>query len=233
MSTETATIRDLRRLWKPHKLRLNGKQADHPTAVRFHRACSWLAEVEEMDPDDQSDLVLIQQWVAFNALYGQWDEVAHEPAPDRSRWMAFLKEIKDLDEEQRLAQMLVAERELVLEILGNSYLNRSYWRAECPEQQQKFARAKFEAQSWYFERRFLVILEQVLERVYLLRCQIVHGAATCGSQLNRDALAICTRILRLFMPIVLQIWIDHGSDRDWGALCYPPLSAPERPVRPR
>ena len=43
MPTEALTVRDLRRLWKPHKERLNGHAAEHPTTIRFHRACSWLS----------------------------------------------------------------------------------------------------------------------------------------------------------------------------------------------
>ena len=37
MPTETVTVRDLRRGWRPHKQRLNGTRARHPTAIRFHR----------------------------------------------------------------------------------------------------------------------------------------------------------------------------------------------------
>ena len=44
------TIRDLRRRWKPHKERLATVRSEHPTAIRFHRACSWLSEVEQLDP---------------------------------------------------------------------------------------------------------------------------------------------------------------------------------------
>lgn len=36
------TVRDLRRRWKPEKERLQQEQPNHPTAIRFHGACSWL-----------------------------------------------------------------------------------------------------------------------------------------------------------------------------------------------
>ena len=67
------------------------------------------------------------------------------------------------------------------------------------------------------------VTEQVLERIYLLRCQVVHGAATCGSQLNREALKHCTTMMRWLLPAILQVWIDNGSDLDWGPMCYPPM----------
>jgi hypothetical protein len=44
------------------------RQRPHPTAVRFHRACSWLEEAERFQTEDQTDHALIFRWTAFNAL---------------------------------------------------------------------------------------------------------------------------------------------------------------------
>lgn len=66
------TVRDLRRKWKPHKERLNELEAEHPTNIRFHRACSWLQRAEQINEKDDLDLTILSQWVAFNSLYGQW-----------------------------------------------------------------------------------------------------------------------------------------------------------------
>jgi hypothetical protein len=38
------------------------------------------------------------------------------------------------------------------------------------------------------------------------------------------------------LPAMLQVWIDHGADEDWGPLCYPPQNDREQPAwrsRPR
>ena len=72
MPASTITVRDLRRLWKPHKERLGGQDAEHSTNVRFHRACSWLQRAEQIAGKDDLDLALLSQWIAFNSLYGQW-----------------------------------------------------------------------------------------------------------------------------------------------------------------
>ena len=74
--TEIATIptvHDLRRRWKPHKERLAALGGERPTSIRFHRACSWLAHVEQMPDGQDHDLGLVSLWIAFNALYGKWD----------------------------------------------------------------------------------------------------------------------------------------------------------------
>jgi hypothetical protein len=76
--------------WLPHKERLNSTGSGHPTAVRFHRACSWLEEAERFHTEDQTDHALIFRWTAFNALYGQWDLDRHEPLADRQSWQVFL-----------------------------------------------------------------------------------------------------------------------------------------------
>lgn len=217
------TVRDLRRQWKPHKERLSGLQSDHPTAVRFHRACSWLDQVESLDTERQSDLVLIQQWITLNALYGNWDSNAREPAADRTRWKAFLDQILTIDKSRYVQAVLTEHKRLVLAILGNAYLNRHFWSEPTEQLKGRFARSGQKAQSWYVEKRWLMIVEQVLERIYLLRCQVIHGAATCGSQLNREALKHCTTMMRWLLPAILRVWIDHGSDLDWGPMCYPPI----------
>ena len=73
MAEVNLTVRELRRLWKPQKERLNQEHHQHPTNIRFHRACSWLQRVEEIQDDQVLDHVLLSLWTAFNALYGQWD----------------------------------------------------------------------------------------------------------------------------------------------------------------
>jgi hypothetical protein len=78
------TVRELRRRWKPHKESLQAVQEHHPTAVRLHRAFSWLARVEQVpDAAADHDVVLICRWIAFNALYGRWDTEAQEPVADQ------------------------------------------------------------------------------------------------------------------------------------------------------
>ena len=58
-SESTLTVRDLRRRWKPIKERLNAEQDSHPTAIRVHRAFSWMARVEELE--DGTDLTSLPQ----------------------------------------------------------------------------------------------------------------------------------------------------------------------------
>ena len=54
------SVRDLRRRWKPQKQRLDTLQSSHPTAVRMHRAFSWLARVEQVTAADEMDLAQVR-----------------------------------------------------------------------------------------------------------------------------------------------------------------------------
>ena len=88
MATPLLTAHDLRRRWKPHKEALLADRGNRPTCIRLHRAFSWIGRSESDTPTDL-DLALICLWIAFNALYGQWNELRREPQPDRESWRAF------------------------------------------------------------------------------------------------------------------------------------------------
>ena len=65
--------------------------------------------------------------------------------------------------------------------------------------------------------------DRLIERIYLLRCQLVHGAATFNSSLNRTAIQNCSEMLDHLLRAFLLVWIDHGAAEDWGTMCYPPM----------
>lgn len=230
MPVSRKTVHDLRRQWKPHKERLAAVRNDHPTSIRFHRACSWLAEAEKLDQVDHADQILLYQWIAFNALYGQWDQTTLEPTPDRRSWQQFLTRIHALDQSQHLVAVLQDHKPLVLCILEDEYLSQFFWQAPTEHTAGRSRTGRHKALSWYVEGRWLNILEQVVARIYLLRCQLAHGASTYGSRLNRTALKHCTTMLGWLLPAFLQVWIDHGADEDWGSMCYPPIhkQSPQR-----
>jgi hypothetical protein len=222
MPASIPTLRELRRRWKPHKERLQQIDPEHPTNVRFHRACSWLGRVEQIDGDDL-DLALLGRWTAFNALYGQWDKAAREPVRDAASWRAFLDLILKLDGDGRIADMLVEHKPLVVSILEDEYLSRFFWEKPGDERARKSKKVMYDARTWYLEGKWMLILDRLIERIYLLRCQLVHGAATYNGALNRTAARRCSTMLGRLLPAVLLVWIDHGADEEWGAMCYPPL----------
>lgn len=220
------TVRELRRRWKATKERLSSSARHEPLLIRIHRACSWLQRVEELPPDVLDDR-LVLQWVSLNSLYGQWNEERREPQPDKLILPQFLDRILGLDSEQRVAQIIADERQLVLSIFEDAYLTKFFWENPSEIQAKKAMSTRHKAKSWYVEGKTGLILARVMERIYLLRCQLVHGAATHGGKLNRSAIHQCSAMLEHLMTAILLIIIDHGADEDWGALCYPPYPCGE------
>jgi hypothetical protein len=220
MQGTTLTVRDLRRRWKPIKDQL---PANNSTAIRFHRACSWLAKTEALANDEEADLVLINQWIALNALYGQWNAQHSEPLPDRQCYKAFMDQILRIDVTGYIAAALTDNRPLVLAILEDEYLAKFFWQSPTAETRRSARNVKHRAQSWFFEKNWTVTLDHLLDRIYLLRCQLVHGAATCGGKLNRVSLRRVSGMLEHLLKAILLVVIDHGAEEDWGELCYPPL----------
>ncbi len=225
MSTAESFVEGLRQRWQPQKERLKALQSDHPTVVRFHRACSWLTAVEALDPTSHADVILLHQWIAFNALYGQWDASSREPAADRTTWQSFLSRLVKIDRSQHIVSTLQEHKPLVLRILENAYLSRYFWQDPSEKSAGKARATQKTALGWYVSGDWFRILDQLVERIYLLRCQLAHGAATCGGKLNRTALKHCTIMMTRLLPAVLNVWIDHGADEDWGPMCYPPLGS--------
>lgn len=229
MSEANFTVRDLRRRWKPHKTRLQQFDSTHPTNIRFHRACSWLQRAELADGEQDADLALIVQWIAFNALYGQWNEDEREPLRDSACWRAFLDRILEFDGDGRIEGILRQHKPLVMSIFEDEYLSRFFWGDPGEIRAKKSKRVKFEARTWYLERAWTLILDRLIERIYFLRCQLMHGAATYNGTLNRTAIRRCSTMLGHLMSAILLIWIDRGADEDWGLMCYPP----QRKASPR
>ena len=223
MPNHAPTVRDLRRKWKPHKERLNGLDQGHPTNVRFHRACSWIQQSELVSPDSDLDLKLLGQWIAFNSLYGQWDDNQQEPVGDTVCWRRFLDRMLTLDESQFLIDVLMDNKRLVMKIFDDEFLSRFFWQEPTDKRAKQSKKTKFDARTWYVQGDWTMIMDRLIERIYLLRCQLVHGAATYNSSLNRTATKHCSMMMDHLLRAFLLVWINHGADEDWGSMCYPPL----------
>lgn len=221
--TQSLTVEQLRRRWTPHKNRLRSHRSDHPTHIRVHRALSWLGYTEKAGKPIDYDLVLVTQWIAFNALYGQWNEAAGEPLHDKECWRVFLERILELDSDDHIPDVLQANKRLVMSIFEDKHLSSFFWQEPTKKRAGQSKKIKYDAQSWYVGCNWALILDHVVDRIYLMRCQLVHGAATYRGKLNRTALRHCSTMLSHLLRTMLVVLIDHGADEDWGIMCYPPI----------
>jgi hypothetical protein len=190
--------------------------------IRVHRSLSWLKRASEL-PDDQPDLKFMLLWVSLNSLYSTWDNERNAPAHERVSRGRFVRRRCGWDG-SLVGETLQKNRSLVKKVLENFYLSNTFWRD--PDNPKSKGWAAEDAN--YLDRNlkqqnFLRVLEQVLERLFVMRGQLVHGAATGGGRLNRQTLGSCVRLLGILAPLIVHLTIEHGCNDDWPDMCYPPL----------
>jgi hypothetical protein len=232
----------LRARWKPTKNRLVDADENQDLCIRVHRSLSWMARVEELEavgaeaepqpnpafgPDPTTawyDDALVMRWIGFNSLYGIWDEERKEPARDLESCTEFIKRVVDLDADEVIGDTLTEHRDLVMSILDDGFLDRYFWKSPGEEKLRKAQNAVRKGERLYAEGRLFVLTDFVVRRIYNLRCQMVHGAASRGGTINRESAQRCADLLGHLMPAFLRVVIDHGAEMDWGPLCYPPIA---------
>ena len=214
----------LRAMWEQ---RLRGlPQDDRPGDIRLrvHRSLSWLARAEELRSQDgtaSEDDQLIFTWTALNSLYGCWLPERREPAPDIQSLESFLDTLFDIDQQSYLSKFTSEHKELVLEVFNNQFLAKQFWNSPTIEAAGRRTSLGRQANTWFIEERHRLILDKLLRNIYYLRCQLIHGAATRKSSLNRDTVRGCLGALRTLAPVMLRVVIENGLETDWGPACYP------------
>jgi len=189
--------------------------------IRVHRSLSWLERALELDQETQPDGRVLYAWIALSSLCGAWDPGAGYPVRDSESRRAFVEMLMKIDAGGLLARQIAALEPDILCLLENKFLDPRFWKN--PNQPGNI-RAKYRrAVRFYHEQNWGPIMELTLDRIAVLRGQIVHGAASRGSSLNRESLNRCRRVLETLLPIVLQLVIEHRADDDWPPLCYPPI----------
>ncbi|HHA2712224.1 hypothetical protein [Stenotrophomonas maltophilia] len=73
------------------------------------------------------------------------------------------------------------------------------------------------------ERQTGLVLAIVLDRLYVLRNQLVHGGATWNSTANRAQVKDAAAILSTIMPIVIDVMMDD-VEVEFGAIAYPHIA---------
>jgi hypothetical protein len=180
-----------------------------------------MAQAESLEDQDTEERLLFA-WIALNSLYGRWDEKLNEPEPDGKSLPAFVDAICALDSKGRLQKLLEQDRDLAMEIFDDPYVTEFFWKAPSPVRARQARGTRHQAKTWYTEGKWRMILQHLINRIYFLRCQIVHGTATYRGRVNREALARCADMLESIVWCMLDVICDRGVELNWGRLCYPP-----------
>jgi hypothetical protein len=191
--------------------------------IRVHRALSWYKRAGEL-PAEQPETKCILLWISLNCLYSRWDAGRNAPAQDAASRRAFLARLCEWDA-VLVERMLRRYRPLVKKLLEEPFLSEVFWLDPSDPK----ARGRGAADANYLEsnlrnREFYKLLEQTVDRLYVLRGQLVHGASTGGGRLNRKPLNYCLTLLGEVVPLIIHLVLEHGCNDDWPELCYPPIA---------
>jgi hypothetical protein len=189
--------------------------------VRCHRAISWLrrAEAESEDPD----AAFLFLWVGLNAAYA-WD-FGHEER-ERDQLRRFFERLVALDRRSRL-QALFFEKYSgpVRTLIDNRFVFEPFWRALREHDasgawETAFSAAKSLALRALMDKQTALLAGIVIDRLYVLRNQLVHGGATHGSMVNRQQVKDGVALLGSLLPLVIDLMLD-APNQDFGPIAYP------------
>ncbi|EIL88434.1 HEPN domain-containing protein [Rhodanobacter sp. 115] len=189
--------------------------------VRIHRAISWLARAEQ-EPDDH-DARYIFLWIAFNAAYAS--EFGFEQK-ERDQVRHFIEQLLKLDAEQQLHRALFGQFSgPIRTLVDNHFVFEPFWRAMREHDasnawETSFAAAKKRALDAVMRKDIATLLSIVLDRLYVLRNQLIHGGATWNGSTNRAQVKDGAAILGVLVPVIVGLVMRCESE-DFGDVAFP------------
>jgi len=205
------------------KLKALEGQLSEIHAIRIHRALSWLKAAEEQEKNQ--DLRLLSLWISMNSLYAM-DELRFERMQERERFAEFINRLVDCDNESRLYHVLWNKFSGPIRLLvENKFVYGPFWdnlRGEGRDWEKGFQQSIADANQALSKKNVPYLLRIVLDRLYVLRNQLIHGGATYKSQVNRAQVRDGGNILLALLPVVIELMMQHPNN-DWGKIYFPPV----------
>ncbi|MFT5609395.1 MAG: hypothetical protein ACI9PZ_003214 [Parvicella sp.] len=197
-------------------------------STRLHRSLSWLKAASEQLQNDNIDQAFINLWISFSACF--YIEGEESIAP-------FIEKLVALDDNQRIYACLWNEYSgSVKALIKNPYVFAEFWQAQRLKSEQKegcaelkqataewrmsFDQSSVEALNCLGRKKVAPLFLIVLDRLYVLRNQVLQGGATYQSQVNREQVGDGVALLSSIMPIIISIMLN-SNEEDWGEIAYP------------
>lgn len=189
--------------------------------IRIHRAISWLARAEREAEDADARFLFL--WIAFNAAYAS--EFGFEQK-ERDQARQFIDKLLQVDTTGRLQAVLLDQfTGPIRTLIENRFVFEPFWKAirdhdGSSRWEESFAASKRLALRAVMERQTGTVLSVVLDRLHVLRNQIVHGGATWNGAANREQVRDAARILGEVVPVVVELMM-RADDVEFGGIAYP------------
>ena len=190
-------------------------------SLRIHRAISWLHRAErEVDDPDAAFIFL---WIALNSAYAK--EFGFEQS-ERDQVRQFLVVLLDQDEENRLHAILFEQFSgPIRTLIDNKFVFEPFWKALREHDgsgrwEEQFSKSREVAMKAVIGRQTELLLSIVLDRLYVLRNQLVHGGSTWGGSVNRAQVHDGAVILSTLIPQIIELMMKSDGS-GLGEVTYP------------
>ncbi|WP_235580699.1 HEPN domain-containing protein [Rhodanobacter sp. Root179] len=189
--------------------------------IRIHRAVSWVARAEREQDDHDARYIFL--WIAFNAAYAS--EFGFEQK-ERDQVRQFIDRLLRLDDKQRLHHALFNQFSgPIRTLIDNRYVFEPFWKAlrshdSSKAWEESFASSRKVAMKALLGNDTSTLLSIVLDRLYVLRNQLIHGGATWGSATNRAQVKDGVAILGVLLPITIELMMEDEKN-EFDAVAYP------------
>jgi len=191
-------------------------------SLRVHRALSWLNKSEQCGEDKDSQFIFL--WIAFNAAYAQDTECIQQT--ETKAFSAFITKLVELDQDNKLYSLLWSEfTSSVRVLLNNKFVFQPFWdfhngKITEADWKERFSKAKVSASYALAHKHTEQLITIVLQRMYTLRNQMIHGGATWNSSANRTQVRDSVAFLSQLVPYVIDIMMN-SPEQLWGDANYP------------
>ncbi len=198
--------------------------------LRIHRSISWVGRAEQEKHD--SDAAFIFFWIAFNSAYaGETEGESDRPLGERQQFIDLIDQLVELDTEGRLYTTVWDRfRGPIATLMENRFVYRPFWLNQNGIAGNENWAKRFKASAERFVRSMAdkdtaYVLREVFDRLYMLRCQMIHGGTTWNSRVNRQQVKDGAAILQTLLPVIADIMMDNPEE-DWGRPFYPVVKVP-------
>ena len=226
MSTDSSdagglTASALEAKWKSNP---DSEKRRDPFNLRMRRATSWLARAEEefnVDEPDH-DAAFIFYWIAFNAAYS--GNIAGER---RAFKLYFGKLLALRDGRIIFSEMSSRFAEAISKFIPNQFVFPDFWTGDTFQQAdtQVWEPSLDKSINRFSEAirndNVRDILEELFDRLYVLRNQLIHGGSTWRGSVNRTQVQDGAAIMAFLVPHFIDLMLENPA-ADWG---IPPYAA--------
>ncbi len=198
--------------------------------LRIHRAISWIGRAEQEKQD--SDAAFIFLWIAFNSAYaGEGDSDSERPLGERQQFIDLIDRLVTYDTDGVLYTAVWDRfRGPIATLMENRFVYRPFWLNQNGISGNENWAKRFKTSAERFVRSMAdkdtaYVLREVFDRLYMLRCQMMHGGTTWSSKVNRRQVKDGAAILQTLLSVMVDIMMDNPEE-DWGRPFYPVMTAP-------